>query len=149
MLVFEDATIGNNKFHPSTPSLGIRHLPQRKGFDILLLDEYRTSSRWPPLQIRSNLSSVIEHPIQGEAMTLHVWPTGYWNVGVRNLERSLMVKNVARIAIYLQRSTFWRFSMAWEAHKADLFTLLEEIKLPMHFRRFIDLHSCITTILDS
>jgi len=45
--VFGDATIGNKKFHPSTPCLGIRDLLHRKGFDILVLDEYRTSSRCP------------------------------------------------------------------------------------------------------
>ena len=41
VLVFGDATIGNNKFHPPTPCLGIRDLLHRKGFEILLLDEYR------------------------------------------------------------------------------------------------------------
>ena len=48
IFVFGYATIGNNKFHPPTPCLGIRDLLHRKGFDILLLDEYRTSS-WLPL----------------------------------------------------------------------------------------------------
>ena len=36
VLIFGDATIGNNKFHPPTPCLGIRDLLQRKGFDILV-----------------------------------------------------------------------------------------------------------------
>jgi hypothetical protein len=47
VLVFGDATIGNKKFHSPTPCVGIRDLLQRKGFDILVLDEYRTSSRCP------------------------------------------------------------------------------------------------------
>ena len=46
ILVFGDAMIGNNKFHPPTPCLGIRDLLHRKSFDILL-DEYQTSSRCP------------------------------------------------------------------------------------------------------
>ena len=50
ILVFGDATIWDNRSHPLTPSLRIRDLLQRKGFDILLLDEYRTSSRWPLYQ---------------------------------------------------------------------------------------------------
>ena len=47
VLVFGVATIGNKKFHSPTPCVGIRDLLQRKGFDILVLDEYRTSSRCP------------------------------------------------------------------------------------------------------
>jgi hypothetical protein len=47
VLVFGDATIGNVKFHPPTPCLGIRDLLHRRGFEILLLDEFQTSSRCP------------------------------------------------------------------------------------------------------
>jgi hypothetical protein len=47
VLVFGDANIGNSKFHSPTPCLGIRDLLQRKGFEILLLNEFRTSSFCP------------------------------------------------------------------------------------------------------
>ena len=46
-LIFGDANIGDHKYHPSTPCLGLRDLSQRKGFEILLIDEHLTSSRCP------------------------------------------------------------------------------------------------------
>jgi len=47
VLVFGDASIGMNKYHAPTPCLGLRDLLQRKGFEILLVDEHLTSSRCP------------------------------------------------------------------------------------------------------
>ena len=47
VLVFGDVSIGNHKYHPPTPCLGLRDLLQHKGFEILLIDEHLTSSRCP------------------------------------------------------------------------------------------------------
>ena len=47
VLIFGDTNIGNHKYHPSTLCLGLRDLLQRKGFEILLIDEHLTSSCCP------------------------------------------------------------------------------------------------------
>ena len=47
VLVFGDTSIGNRKYHPPTPCLGLRDLLQRKSFEILLIDKHLTSSRCP------------------------------------------------------------------------------------------------------
>jgi len=77
------------------------------GFEILLLDEYQTSSRCPickaevrPFKLRSS-----PRPWRRK-MILLVWFMGCGNVRVRNTERSLTVKNVSGIAMYWQHSTF-------------------------------------------
>ena len=126
IFVFGYATIGNNKFHPPTPCLGIRDLLHRKGFDILLLDEYRTLSRCPlcKSEVKPFKHSRTPCPWWGNNSPDLVH--GLLQVGSEECQ-SLMVKNVSGIVIYLQHSTFGRLSMDWEADKADLFTLLEGI----------------------
>ena len=47
VLIFGDASIGNQKYHQPMPCLGLRDLLQCKGFEILLIDEHLTSSRCP------------------------------------------------------------------------------------------------------
>ena len=47
VLIFGDASTGNHKYHAPTPCLGLRDLLQRKGFEILLIDEHLISSCCP------------------------------------------------------------------------------------------------------